>query len=66
MRTFRWSYDLTFASYAFIVKRMAGPVGRVEWLEGGQASSPFELGPPRSWAPDRCSRDEQPFSGAQC
>ena len=46
VRTFRWSYDLTFASYAFIVKRAAGPVGRVEWLEGGQPSSPFELGTP--------------------
>src|SRR5262245_54411201 len=46
VRTFRWSYDLTFASYAFIVRRAAGPVGRVEWLEGGQPSSPFELGTP--------------------
>ncbi|HEX5110444.1 MAG TPA: hypothetical protein VFV95_18465 [Vicinamibacterales bacterium] len=45
-RTFRWSYDLTFASYRFIVKRAAGPVGRVEWLEGGRPSSPFELGIP--------------------
>jgi hypothetical protein len=46
VRTFLWSYDLTFASYAFIVRRAAGPVGRVEWLEGGQPSSPFELGAP--------------------
>jgi hypothetical protein len=46
VRTFRWSYDLTFASYAFIVKRAGGPVGRVEWLEGGQPSSPFEIGTP--------------------
>lgn len=43
-RAFRWSYDLAFASYAFIVKRADGPTGRVEWLEGGQSSTPFEAG----------------------
>ena len=43
-RAFRWSYDLTFATYSFIVKRAGSPEGRGEWLEGGQSSTPFELG----------------------
>jgi hypothetical protein len=42
-RTFRWSYDLTFATYPFIVKQADGPVGRLEWLERGQTSTPFEM-----------------------
>jgi hypothetical protein len=42
-RTFRWSYDLTFATYPFIVKQADGPGGRLEWLERGQTSTPFQM-----------------------
>ena len=42
-RSFSWSYGLTFVSYAFIVKEAGSGVGRMEWLDGDQASQPFAL-----------------------
>ena len=42
-RSFSWSYGLTFVSYAFIVKQAGSSVGRMEWLDGAQASEPFAL-----------------------
>lgn len=41
-RAFRWRYDLTFASYALIVKSAAGAEATV-WLEGGDTSQPLAL-----------------------
>ena len=48
-RNFTWSYAWTFASYALSVKSADAADPSVEWLEGGQASTPFSLTmpPPR-------------------
>ena len=40
-RTFTWSYAWTFASYALTVRSGPSGVPATEWLEGGQASTPF-------------------------
>ena len=45
-RHFTWSYAWTFASYALSVKSAAAADPTVEWLEGGQASTPFSLTTP--------------------
>ena len=41
-QTFRWQYDLTFASYALTVKS-ASRADETMWLEGGQESRPVAL-----------------------
>lgn len=48
-RNFTWNYAWTFASYALSVKSADAADPTVEWLEGGQASTPFSLTmpPPR-------------------
>ena len=48
-RNFTWNYSWTFASYALRVKSADAADPTVEWLEGGQASTPFSLTmpPPR-------------------
>lgn len=43
---FTWSYAWTFASYALSVKSADAADPTVEWLEGGQASTPFSLTTP--------------------
>jgi hypothetical protein len=42
-RSATWRYDLTFASYALIVKAAGGAGDSTEWLEGGQESRAFSL-----------------------
>jgi hypothetical protein len=42
-RQFSWAYDLTYASYALVLKSSADAGGETEWLEGGQRSRPFAL-----------------------
>ena len=44
-RRFEWSYGWTFATYALAIRTPASAANpATQWLEGGQASSPFELG----------------------
>lgn len=43
-RTFRWRYDLTFASYALTVAAASGAASaQTLWLEGGEESAPLAL-----------------------
>lgn len=42
-RDFTWTYSWTFASYALTVGSDRAEAAVTEWLEGGQASSPFPL-----------------------
>ncbi len=52
-RTFRWRYDLTFASYALTVGSLEGAIGETIWLEGGEESRPLAVtrlpAPPSRW-----------------
>ena len=45
-RQLTWVYSWTFASYAFSVKNVDAAEPTTEWLEGGQASTPFPLTTP--------------------
>jgi hypothetical protein len=45
-RHFTWTYAWTFVSYALTVQRSASENATTEWLEGGQASTPFALTSP--------------------
>ncbi len=50
-RTFRWRYDLTFASYALSVRAVQAEVSKGLWLEGGEESPTLavvRLPPPAS------------------
>jgi hypothetical protein len=49
-RDFTWTYSWTYASYALTVGSDRAEPAVTEWLEGGQASSPFPLSaaPPSS------------------
>jgi HupE/UreJ protein len=42
-REFTWTYSWTFASYALTIGSDRAEAAAIEWLEGGQASSPFPL-----------------------
>jgi len=45
-RRFTWVYSWTFASYALSVRNIDAADPTTEWLEGGQASTPFSLTTP--------------------
>lgn len=51
-QTFRWRYDLTFASYALTVAASDGVATNTLWIEGGEESPPVSLAgftpPPRA------------------
>jgi hydrogenase/urease accessory protein HupE len=42
-QTFRWRYDLTFASYALTMKAPEPQAAETMWLEGGEESRPVAL-----------------------
>lgn len=42
-KTFRWRYDLTFASYALTMKAPGPQAAETIWLEGGEESRPVVL-----------------------
>ncbi|PWT83582.1 MAG: hypothetical protein C5B57_06625, partial [Blastocatellia bacterium] len=50
-QTFRWRYDLTFASYALTIKSPDPETAKTIWLEGSQESQPIALA--RAAAPSR-------------
>ncbi len=45
-RAFTWTYSWTFASYALSVTGAEASAPAVEWLEGGQSSTPFPVRTP--------------------
>ena len=45
-RAFTWTYSWTFASYALSVTGADASAPAVEWLEGGQSSTPFPVRTP--------------------
>lgn len=45
-RHFTWLYSWTFASYALSLRNVESAEPTTEWLEGGQASTPFAMAAP--------------------